>query len=127
MVGTLGDVALAAVGMGSFANFMSVAFLQGFSTGVQAISARRKGELRLSESAAPLNAALVVVFAVGIPLSLVLSNASAFIFESLHNSFLILSRALFQYPHKTLIIVLQTHTKCNFFNIKSCYHVIFQY
>ena len=43
MVGTLGDVALAAVGMGSFANFMSVAFLQGFSTGVQAISARRKG------------------------------------------------------------------------------------
>ena len=83
MVGTLGDVALAAVGMGSFANFMSVAFLQGFSTGVQAISARRKGELRLSESAAPLNAALVVVFAVGIPLSIFLSNASGFIFESL--------------------------------------------
>ena len=81
MVGSLGDVALAAVGMGAFTSFMSGAFLQGFSTGVQAISARRKGEGRLNESAVPLNAALVTAFVIGIPLSIFLSKSAGFIFE----------------------------------------------
>jgi MATE family multidrug resistance protein len=34
MVGTLGAAALAAVGMGSFANFMAMAFVMGLSAGV---------------------------------------------------------------------------------------------
>ena len=41
MVGTLGAPALAAVGMGSFANFMAMAFIMGLSAGVQAIASRR--------------------------------------------------------------------------------------
>ncbi len=72
MVGTLGPSALAAVGMGSFANFMAMAFIMGLSAGVQAISARRLGEGRASETAAPLNAGLLIAFAVGVPWSLVL-------------------------------------------------------
>ena len=44
MVGSLGDAALAAVGMGSFANFMSTAFITGMAAGVQAMSSRRMGE-----------------------------------------------------------------------------------
>lgn len=83
MVGTLGDVALAAVGMGGFANFMATAFLQGFSSGVQAIAARRKGAGRLNESAVALNAALLIAFIVGIPVSIFLSDASGFIFGQL--------------------------------------------
>ncbi len=45
MVGVMGDNALAAMGIGSFANFMSIAFIMGLATGVQAIAARRLGEV----------------------------------------------------------------------------------
>ena len=56
MVGTLGDVALAATGIGSFANFMAVAFVLGISTGVQSMAARRLGEGRDNETAVPSTA-----------------------------------------------------------------------
>jgi MATE family multidrug resistance protein len=72
MVGTLGPAALAAVGMGSFANFMAMAFIMGLSAGVQAISARRLGEGRTGETASPLNAGLLIAFVVGVPWSLLL-------------------------------------------------------
>ena len=68
MVGTLGPSALAAVGMGSFANFMAMAFIMGLSAGVQAIAARRLGEGRASETASPLNAGLLIAFVVANPL-----------------------------------------------------------
>ena len=69
MVGSLGDVALAAVGTGSFIAFMAVSIVMGLSTGVQAIVARRVGEGRTADLAVALNAALVVAVAVGVVLS----------------------------------------------------------
>ncbi|MCZ6823955.1 MAG: MATE family efflux transporter, partial [Deltaproteobacteria bacterium] len=51
MVGALGNEALAAVGLGSFASFMAFAFLMGMATGVQAIAARRLGAGRRAETA----------------------------------------------------------------------------
>jgi len=72
MVGTLGPAALAAVGMGSFANFMAMAFIMGLSAGVQAISARRLGEGRQSETASPLNSGLLIALVVAVPWSLLL-------------------------------------------------------
>ncbi len=66
-VGQLGDEALAAVGMGGFANWLLVAFLIGLGSGVQATAARRLGEERPEEAAVGLNAALVVAALVGIP------------------------------------------------------------
>jgi putative MATE family efflux protein len=72
MVGTLGPSALAAVGMGSFANFMAMAFIMGLSAGVQAIAARRLGEGRWSETASPLNAGLLIALVVAVPWSLLL-------------------------------------------------------
>ena len=72
MVGFLGDAALAAVGLGGFANFMCQAIILGISVGVQATAARRKGEGRHDETAAPLNAALLVVLVSGLVLSVVL-------------------------------------------------------
>ncbi len=67
MVGTLGDVALAATGMGSFAAFMAVAVVLGLSTGVQAMAARRLGEGRTSETAISLDGGLLLAVAVGLP------------------------------------------------------------
>lgn len=72
MVGSLGDVALAAVGLASFANFLCIAFITGLSAGVQAMSARRLGEGRHSETAIPLNGGLALASALGLPLAVAL-------------------------------------------------------
>jgi multidrug resistance protein, MATE family len=72
MVGHLGDAALAAVGLGGFVSFMSMAIVLGIAVGVQATAARRKGEGRYAEMAVALNAGLLVVFCVGPVLSAIL-------------------------------------------------------
>jgi len=72
MVGTLGDAALAAVGIGGFANFMFMALLLGLSTGVQVQASRRKGEGKLGETASPLNGGLLLIFLAAPVLSAVL-------------------------------------------------------
>jgi putative MATE family efflux protein len=72
MVGTLGDAALAGVGLGGFANFLFSAFILGLSAGVQAMAARRVGEGRLSETAIPLNGGLLLALIVAVPWSAIL-------------------------------------------------------
>lgn len=73
MVGTLGDAALAAVGIGGFTLFMCQALILGISTGVQATASRRKGEGNQDRAAAVLNTALVLVLVIGPLFSLILS------------------------------------------------------
>ncbi len=72
MVGTLGNPALAAVGLGGFATFMCQALILGISTGVQAMAARRKGQGREHETAGPLNTGILIAFSVGLVFSAVL-------------------------------------------------------
>lgn len=72
MVGHLGDVALAAVGLGGFLTFMASAFVTGLGTGVQAMSSRRLGEGKTSETALPLNGGLFLATCIALPLSAVL-------------------------------------------------------
>ena len=72
MVGTLGPTALAAVGIGSFTNFMAVALVMGMSSSVQAMAARRKGEGREAETAVPLNGGLLLALVMGAPILIVL-------------------------------------------------------
>lgn len=72
MVGSLGDVALAATGQGSFLNFMAIAFVTGLSAGVQAMAARRKGEGRNDETAVPLNGGLLLAVLLAVPASVLL-------------------------------------------------------
>ncbi len=72
MVGTLGDNALAAVGIASFANFMAMSFVMGMAAGVQAAAARRRGEGRHTETAVPLNGGLLLAAVISIPWSLLL-------------------------------------------------------
>jgi len=71
MVGRLGTQALAAVGLGSFANWLAMAFILGLSTGVQAICARRVGQAAHGEIAVPLNGGLTLAILLGVPLSAV--------------------------------------------------------
>ena len=67
MVGTLGDTALAATGMGGFANFMAISLIMGLSAGVQAIAARRLGEERHDVLAIALNAGLIIAVVWSVP------------------------------------------------------------
>lgn len=69
------DAALAAVGYGGFALFVTQAVILGLSTGVQASASRRKGQGRLDETALFLNAALLMVLAVAPLLTLLLIAA----------------------------------------------------
>ncbi|MDQ2068376.1 MATE family efflux transporter [Natronospira bacteriovora] len=70
MVGTIGDAALAAVGLGGFAIFMFQALILGIGTGVQAMAARRKGAGDTGVMAEPLNAGLMLCLLAGPLLSL---------------------------------------------------------
>ncbi len=72
MVGRLGTTALAATGIGSFANWLSMSFILGLATGVQAICSRRVGEGAHGEIAVPLNGGLMLAVALGTPLAAVL-------------------------------------------------------
>ena len=84
MVGTLGNAALAAVGVGGFALFMCQALILGISTGVQATASRRKGEGGYALLALPLNAGLALVLLVAPPLSLLLFVLAPYFFPFLN-------------------------------------------
>lgn len=70
LVGTLGEVALAGVGIGGYAMFLITATVFGLSSGVQSQTARRHGERNVTQRAMALNAGLIIAFAVALPLTL---------------------------------------------------------
>ena len=83
MVGSLGDVALAATGMGGFANFMAISVVMGLSAGVQAISSRRLGEGNANILAVALNAGIVLAIVTMTPWMAFLHHHAPTIFELL--------------------------------------------
>ncbi|PRY71031.1 MATE family efflux transporter [Halomonas ventosae] len=70
LVGSLGEVPLAGVGIGGYAMFLITAVLFGLSSGVQAQTARRHGERDWARRAMALNAGLAIALAVALPLTL---------------------------------------------------------
>ncbi|WP_285275297.1 MATE family efflux transporter [Halopseudomonas bauzanensis] len=70
MVGSLGEASLAGVGLGGYANFMIIALVMGLGVGVQATVARRRGEGRNEQIAAPLNHGLFIAALLSLPLML---------------------------------------------------------
>lgn len=84
MVGKKGPEALAAVSTGGMVNFMTVACVMGLSAGVQAMAARRHGEERFSESAAPLNTALLLAIGFAVPLTVLFVPLTPWVFRQLN-------------------------------------------
>lgn len=80
MVGSLGNQALAAVGLGGFLNWMAMAFIAGLATGVQAMAARRLGEGKLDQAAIPLNGGLLLAILLAVPSSIILFFLAPWIF-----------------------------------------------
>jgi len=85
MVSRLGDTALAATGVASFFNYLSVAIVLGLATGVQATSSRRFGESLAEQAALPLNGGLLLAMLVGIPLTLMLMGLAGDILAFLND------------------------------------------
>lgn len=85
MVGTLGDAALAGVGLGTFMNFVVCSLVMGLGAGVQAIAARRVGEGRAERSAYALNAGLLITAIFTIPVMMLLYFLAPWIFSHLNN------------------------------------------
>lgn len=83
MVGQLGSTALAASGIGSFANFMAIAIILGLATGVQSMASRRVGEGRENEAAVPLDGGLLLAIVFGLPLCLLMVWLAPWIFSVL--------------------------------------------
>ena len=69
MVGQLNDVALAGVGIGSYANFLCVSVLMGLSAAVQAIVSRHYGAKRHKNTTDPLFAGILLTFLIAAPLT----------------------------------------------------------
>ncbi|WP_072821366.1 MATE family efflux transporter [Modicisalibacter ilicicola] len=70
LVGSLGETALAGVGIGGYTMFMITALVFGLSSGVQAQTARRHGEEDIAQRAMALNAGLLIALIVTLPLTL---------------------------------------------------------
>lgn len=70
LVGSLGEVALAGVGIGGYAMFLITALVFGLSSGVQSQTARRHGEQAWERRALALNAGLVIAALIALPVSL---------------------------------------------------------
>lgn len=111
MVGTLGKESLAAVGIASFATFLSQAFLLGLSSGVQAMASRRKGEGNESEMALPLNGGLLLAVTMGVPLSLLLYALAPRLFPFLNDDPLVVAEAV---PYWRVRLLAVTAVACNF-------------
>lgn len=70
MVGNLGANALAGVGIGSYAAFLTVSLVMGLSAAVQTLVARRMGEKQEKLAGKPLMAGLILGTLVALPLTL---------------------------------------------------------
>ncbi len=70
MVGHLGVDALAGVGIGSYASFLTVSLVMGLSAAVQTLVARRMGAKQSEQAGKPLMAGLILGSALALPLTL---------------------------------------------------------
>ncbi|GHA86796.1 MATE family efflux transporter [Modicisalibacter luteus] len=70
LVGALGEVALAGVGLGGYMMFLATALVFGLSSSVQAQTARRHGEDNPEQRAIALHAGLLIALFVALPLTM---------------------------------------------------------
>jgi multidrug resistance protein, MATE family len=81
MVGTLGNHAIAAVGLSVFSNTLVLAFVMGITPAVQGLVARSRGEGSSEPACLPLNAGLLAALVVGIPLSILCQVFNPWLFS----------------------------------------------
>lgn len=94
MVGMLGNVALAAVGISSFAAYIYLGIFWGISIAVQATASRRKGEGRPEECGTFLNAGLLIILLIAPILSTLLYFLVPYLVPLLNSDPLLIEAAI---------------------------------
>ncbi len=102
MVGVLGNVALASVGISSFAAYIYLGIFWGLSIAVQATASRRKGEGQPEECGTYLNAGLLLVLATAPLLSTILYFLVPYLVPWLNSDPLVIQNAV---PYLRWLIV----------------------
>ena len=105
MVGFLGPISIAAIGIGGFATFMANACVLGLASGVQIMAARRKGEGRDNETAVPLSGGLFLALIIGFPVSTVLFFLAPAIFPLLNGDPGVIAEGVPYYSVRVLGVV----------------------
>ena len=80
MVGTLGSVSVAAVGLAGFSSTLIFSFMLGLAPAVQGFVARRRGEGIPDAECVPLNAAIVLAVLLAVPLTIIFYFLTPFFF-----------------------------------------------
>src|SRR5260370_17745280 len=83
MIGTLGNYAIAAVGLSAFSNTLVLAVVVGIAPAVQGLVARRRGEGSTEPTCLPLTGGLLFRLALGLPLTILSYLSSPFRFSLL--------------------------------------------
>ncbi|WP_430462432.1 MATE family efflux transporter [Thalassolituus sp. LLYu03] len=105
MVGRLGDDALAGVGIGAYATFITVSVVMGLSAGVQAMVARRYGAQQFDTLQEPLLAGLRLAIYIGLPLSLFFWFAAPWIIPLFNKDQAVIDIAVPYFEWRTLATI----------------------
>lgn len=111
MVGSLGNAALAGVGLSGFLNFLLSSIVLGLSAGVQAMASRRVGQGRQDVAAVPLNGGLLIALLVAVPWSGILIALAPRYFPLLANDPAVLEQGV---PYLRARLVAMTAMGMNF-------------
>ena len=83
MVGSLGNHAVAAVGLAVFCHSFVLAFVMGVAPAVQGVVARRRGQGSTEPNCLPLNAGLLIALLVGLPLTILCYLSTPLLFSAI--------------------------------------------
>lgn len=112
MVGSLGSDALAGVGIGSYASFLTVSLVMGLSAAVQTLVARRMGAKQSESAGQPLMAGLVLGSLIAIPLTLLFYLFSANLMSLFSSNQDVLDIAQPYFEWRTLAVIAVAFNFC---------------
>lgn len=105
MVGNLGSAALAGVGIGSYAAFLTVSLVMGLSAAVQTLVARRMGAKENDQAGKPLMAGLILGSLIALPLTLLFLLFSSNLMQLFSSDSAVLAIAQPYFEWRTFAVV----------------------
>lgn len=112
MVGNLGPEALAGVGIGSYAAFLTVSLVMGLSAAVQTLVARHMGAKQENEAGKPLMAGLILGAAIALPLTLFFLSTTPWLMSLFSTQATVLDIAQPYFEWRTLAIIAVAFNFC---------------
>jgi putative MATE family efflux protein len=112
MVGNLGSEALAGVGIGSYAAFLTVSLVMGLSAAVQTLVARRMGAKQTDQAGKPLMAGLILGSLIALPLTLLFLLFSSNLMQLFSSDSAVLAIAQPYFEWRTFAVIAVAFNFC---------------